>query len=65
MTREEKWDALWRAACEVVAAYDYPAASEYRCDRVFEQCARLKRVVDEICPDEPESVPSPTQEHRQ
>lgn len=63
MTQDEKWDALWSAACGVMAAYatyrgphaPRPQAGLFReLDRLVEECARLKRVVDQISPDDTE-----------
>lgn len=62
MTRDEKWDRLWLAACGVVSAYETSreprgaSLNALAATRLNEQCALLKRAVDEICPDAPSAA---------
>lgn len=57
---EQKWDTLWRAACAVMAAHEQytqpntprPMPGIFReLDHLDEQCAKLRRVIEDICPD--------------
>jgi hypothetical protein len=56
----QKWDTLWRAACAVMAAHEQytqpntprPMPGIFReLDHLDEQCAKLRRVIEDICPD--------------